>query len=199
MTPFPNLQGVPPLLRLGAILLLLPACTKGPPSEGEPAPPQYAWEGNQKEFLQNFQLRQGRFYQHQDDLPFSGTALVRREDPETPAEIHIRAGLPYRWLQAGSTQPVKSWSQKGLWVGTDEEWEKVFQDMAAAKGIIHLPTSSPYQGMILVINAETGFLETEYHHNEKGLSHGPEIHYDEKQKEVGRFDWVNGDIPLQPI
>ena len=71
--------------------------------------------------------------------------------------------------------------------------------MVDAKGIIHLPANIPFHGMVLVVNPESGLLEAEYHYNEKGLSHGPEIHYDEKQNEVGRFDWVNGTIPIQPI
>jgi hypothetical protein len=181
--------------------LFFPAasCTKkAAPPDGPPQVSAYEWEGTKDDFLTTFRFRSGRFYRQPGDTLLSGKLYVSRYREGPDAEIHLREGFPYRWMLAGQDKPIQRWYQKGLWVGTDEAWEEDFRDMFEEKGVIYRPTSVPFDGMVLSIDSKTGFLEAQYKY-EDGIINGPEIHYDESQNEVGRFNWVKGKILVQPI
>tara|TARA_A100001037_G_scaffold237258_1_gene216397 strand:- start:374 stop:931 length:558 start_codon:yes stop_codon:yes gene_type:complete len=149
-----------------------------------------AWEGDDAQFASHFKVLNG-WICSADGQPHSGTLTVRRQAHVTYF-MKLEKGRPLVF-QNGEQKAVARWTAPGLWVGVDSAWEQDFDERA--EGLVFRKSGNPFSGKIISIHERTGAIQVEYNYL-NGVSHGPEIYFDENQNESSRQTWVNGKIPV---
>ncbi len=174
------------------LLQLFTGCSKTQDNQSV-QPPKYDWTGTPEEFRKTFDATSGQFVFIPENQTFSG--LIRIEGSPSYV-VTIRNGLPVKWVDADSNQPLLRWFQEGCWIGLDSAWEEDFQE--TANGLLHLPSNQLFTGKVYSINQTNGQILAEYPY-ERGISHGAEIYYDDNMEEESRVNWVNGVIPIRKL
>lgn len=199
MIPFHNIVAnsfpFPVLKQCGVLLfgvLVLSSC--GTQSDESPKVDEPDWKGTPEEFLQAFEVQEGRFKQRNAAQLFTGKLHFTQSPPHPAYSVKILEGIPVQWQESSSKKGLLRWHQKGLWIGNDTAWEEDFQE--TEKGLFHKPSSQLFNGKLFSIEENNGVLVTEYTYV-NGIPHGPEIYYDEQHQEESRVNWVNGKIPIQ--
>ena len=154
---------------------------------------KYDWEGSPNDFRKTFSISTGRFIYTPDKQPFTGVVSLSG----TPAyTLEIRDGLPVRFIQKNTGTPIDRWDQEACWIGIDGAWEEDFRE--TENGLFYVPENQLFTGKVFSIDAKNGQILVEYTYV-AGISHGPEIYYDEEAREESRINWVNGIIPFQKL
>ncbi len=172
-----------------ACLVLFTACS---PNATDPSA-ENVWIGSYVEFAAKFQV-QGGLICDSEGIPYSGKVILR-EDSSDSFSIKMDNGRPLIF-QNSQKKGVPRWQLKDLWIGTDSSWEEDFEERP--EGLFLRKSGLLYSGKIISIDERTGSIQVEYNYQD-GVSHGPEIYFNENQQESSRQNWVNGKIPLSRL
>lgn len=175
-------------------ILLFSGCEdRGPEKQSSEPVKNFKWEGTPQDFRNSFSMSTGRFVFAQDNQTFSGIAFLSGTPSYT---LEIQEGLPVRFARIDTGTPIDRWQQDACWIGVDAAWEEDFQE--TEKGLFYAPGNELFTGKVFSIDSKTGQILVEYTY-QTGISHGPEIYYDEQGREESRINWVNGMIPFQKL
>ena len=173
-------------IALAACLGLLAGCGPGAPD----SPGESSWEGDEDQFANQFKVQDGWICNAEGE-PHSGNLTVRSQ-AGVAFSMKLEQGRPLVF-QDGEQKGKLRWQALGLWVGTDSAWEEDFDERA--EGLVVRKSGARFTGRIISIDERTGAIQVEYNY-QNGVSHGPEIYFDENQQESSRQNWVNGKIPV---
>jgi len=176
---------------IGAVFLL-GGCTESTDTK-ETKKVLFDWEGSPDEFRKTFAVVSGRFNFTPENKLFSGKVQLTGS---TTYNLGIQEGIPVKFVKDISGRPIQRWYQYGCWIGVDTAWEEDFRE--TENGLLYFPQNELFSGKVFSIDENSGQILAEYTYV-KGISHGPEIYYDEDMKEDSRIDWVNGVIPVQKL
>ena len=152
-----------------------------------------AWEGDEARFSSEFKIQDGFFHTAGGQV-YTGSIIVQTPTGIAYA-IQVDAGRPIVFKDGGS-RGVTRWSVGGLWVGVDAAWEQDFEERP--EGLASRTTGTLFSGKIISVSELSGAIQVEYNYL-NGVSHGPEIYFDENHQETSRQVWVNGKIPVSQL